>query len=89
EKNAEGGQRCQNRVGKEHIMSAKRLTVQQRKEIFHALVSTQDLGIMSVAQSRQQVTKQYEISEAQLRQIEDEGLEKEWPPLDEAVQQAS
>jgi len=70
-------------------MSAKRLTVQQRKEIFHALVSTQDLGIMSVAQSRQQVTKQYEISEAQLRQIEDEGLEKEWPPLDEAVQQAS
>ncbi len=70
-------------------MSAKRLTVQQRKEIFHTLVSTQDLGIMSVAQSRQQITKQYEISEAQLRQIEEEGLEKEWPPLDEAVQQAS
>ena len=70
-------------------MTVKRLTIQQRKEIFHTLVSTQDLGIMSVAQSRQQITKQYEISEAQLRQIEDEGLEKEWPPLDEAVQQAS
>ncbi len=70
-------------------MTAKRLTIQQRKEIFHTLVSTQDLGIMSVAQSRQQITKQYEITEAQLRQIEDEGLDKEWPPLDEAVQQAS
>jgi len=70
-------------------MTAKRLTIQQRKEIFHTLVSTQDLGIMSVAQSRQQITKQYEITEAQLRQIEDEGLNKEWPPLDEAVQQAS
>ena len=39
-------------------MTAKRLTIQQRKEIFHTLVSTQDLGIMSVAQSRQQITKQ-------------------------------
>jgi hypothetical protein len=68
-------------------VTAKRLTIQQRKEIFHTLVSTQDLGIMSVAQSRQQITKQYEITEAQLRQIEDEGLDKQWPPLNEAVQE--
>jgi len=27
------------------------------------------------------------VSDAQLRQIEDEGLEKEWPPLNEAVQE--
>ena len=67
-------------------MSTKRLTLQQRREIFHALVTTQDLAIMSVAQSRQHVSKQFEISDAQLRQIEDEGLEKEWPPLNEAVQ---
>lgn len=69
-------------------MRAKRLTVQQRKEIFHNLVSTQDQGGVSVAESRQQMTKQYEITDAQLRQIEEEGLEKEWPPLDEAVQRA-
>lgn len=67
-------------------MSAKRLTIQQRREIFHALVSTQDMGIMTVAQSRQHVTKQFDISDAQLRQIEEEGLEKEWPPLNEAIQ---
>jgi DNA-directed RNA polymerase sigma subunit (sigma70/sigma32) len=67
-------------------MRAKRLTLQQRREIFHALVSIQDLGEMSVAQSRQQVSKQFEITDAQLRQIEEEGLEKEWPPLNEAVQ---
>ena len=66
-------------------MRAKRLTLQQRREIFHALVSTQDTGVMTVAQSREHVTKQFEITDAQLTQIVDEGIEKEWPPLDEAV----
>ena len=67
-------------------MRAKRLTVQQRKEIFRTLVTTQDLGLMTVTDSMRHVTEQYQITEAQLRQIQDEGIEKEWPPLDEAVQ---
>jgi hypothetical protein len=67
-------------------MRAKRLTVAQRKEIFRSLVTTQDSGVMTVPQSVQHVSKQFEITEAQLRQIQDEGIEKEWPPLDEAVQ---
>jgi DNA-directed RNA polymerase sigma subunit (sigma70/sigma32) len=67
-------------------MRAKRLTTQQRQEIFHALVSTQDMGLMTVSQSLQHVMKQFDITEAQLRQIEDEGIDKEWPPLNEAVQ---
>jgi hypothetical protein len=72
---------------KETAMRAKRLTVQERKEIFHALVSTQDSGTISVAESRLQVTKKFDVTDSQLRQIEEEGLEKEWPPLDEAVQE--
>ncbi len=67
-------------------MTAKRLTVQQRKEIFEALVKTQDLGVMTVPQSREHVSKQFEITDAQVRQIEEEGLEKEWPPLNQAVE---
>lgn len=67
-------------------MRAKRLTTQQRQEIFHALVSTQDLGLMTVAQSLQHVMKQFDITDTQLRQIEEEGIDKEWPPLNEAVQ---
>jgi hypothetical protein len=70
-------------------MSTKRLTLQQRREIFHALVSTQDLGMMSVAESREHVCKQYALTDAQLRQIEEEGLDKEWPPLNEAVEKVS
>jgi hypothetical protein len=68
-------------------MRAKRLTENQRQEIFRVLVTTQDLGLMTVPESRQHVSKQFEITEAQVRQIEDEGLDKEWPPLNEAMQE--
>jgi hypothetical protein len=71
---------------KETLMRTKRLTTQQRQEIFHALVTTQDLGLMTVAESVQHTIKQFDITEAQLRQIEDEGIDKEWPPLNEAAQ---
>src|SRR5262249_23471229 len=72
-------------VWKEHAMRGKRLTTQQKQEIFQALVSTQDL-VQSVRKSYEVVTEKFEINETQLRQIEDEGIDKEWPPLSEAVQ---
>lgn len=67
-------------------MPAKRLTLQQRQEIFYDLVMTQDV-VQNVPRSKQIVTEKFDITEAQLKQIEDEGLEKEWPPLSEAVQE--
>jgi hypothetical protein len=71
---------------KESAMRTKRLTLQQRREIFHALVTTQDV-VMNVPRSRQIVTERFDITEPQLRQIEEEGLEKEWPPLSDAVEE--
>ena len=38
---------------------------------------------MSVAESRKHVIEQFKITDIQLRQIEEEGLDKEWPPLNE------
>jgi len=67
-------------------MPAKRLNKQQRQEIFLNLVSTQDV-VTNVRQSYQIVTERFGITAAQLKQIEDEGLEKEWPPLSEAVEE--
>lgn len=67
-------------------MSAKRLTIKQRREIFLALVQLQDEKRMSTADSIQYTSEQHAISEEQLREIMEEGIEKEWPPLDEAVQ---
>ena len=71
----------------EDAMRSKRLTVQQKKEIFLALVAAQDTGLITVAQSQEHVAQEFDITEAQLRQIIEEGLEKEWPPLNEAVQE--
>jgi hypothetical protein len=51
-----------------------------RKEIFHALVDAQDQE-MSVAQSRRWIAERYGVSEEQVRQIESEGLDAQWPPL--------
>jgi hypothetical protein len=74
------------RLIKEVDMSAKRLTMQNRQEIFHALVTTQDV-VHNVRKSYQMITEKFEITDKQLREIEDEGLDKEWPPLSEAVQE--
>jgi hypothetical protein len=52
----------------------------RRKEIFLALVEAQDQQ-MSVAESREFVSKRFGISESQIRQIEQEGLDQQWPPL--------
>lgn len=51
-----------------------------RREIFQALVEAQDQR-MSVAQSRQFIAERFGISESQVRQIEQEGLDQQWPPL--------
>ncbi len=64
-------------------MRTKRLTLQQRKEIFAALVTAQD-DRMGVTESKQHVINTFKISDVQLRQIEEEGIEKEWPPLNAA-----
>jgi hypothetical protein len=52
----------------------------RRKEIFFALVEVQDQDV-GVARSRQVVAQRFGVSEQQVRQIEQEGLDQEWPPL--------
>ncbi len=52
----------------------------RRMEIFLALVETQDQDV-GVARSRQMVATRFGVSEDQVRRIEQEGLDHEWPPL--------
>lgn len=63
-------------------MPSKGLTVQQRKSIFHALVSAQDAAAISVPESKKRVAAQFHITKEQLELIEKEGVDKDWPPLD-------
>jgi hypothetical protein len=53
----------------------------RRKEIFLALVDAQDHE-MSPAESRKVVATRFDVSEDQVRQIEREGLDNGWPPLE-------
>jgi hypothetical protein len=61
-------------------MPEKQLSEPQRKEIFLALVEAQDQA-MTVAQSRKAVAERFGLSESQVRIIEGEGLDSDWPPL--------
>lgn len=56
------------------------LTEPQRREIFHSLVEAQDRGL-GVDRSRRQVAAQFGVSVLDVKQIEVEGLDNEWPPL--------
>ena len=53
---------------------------ERRKEIFLALVEAQDQDL-NVALSREVVGRRFGVSEAVVRQIEREGLDRLWPPL--------
>ncbi len=53
---------------------------ERRKEIFMALVDAQDHEL-SVTQSRKMIAKRFSVSEEQVRKIEREGLDQQWPPL--------
>lgn len=52
----------------------------RRKEVFLALVEAQD-GETGVPQSRTLVAQRFGLTEQQVRDIEREGLDREWPPL--------
>lgn len=56
------------------------LSEDRRKEIFLALVNAQDKE-MGVAESRRFVVEHFGISDGQVRQIEREGMDRQWPPL--------
>ena len=58
----------------------KPLSEVQREEGFLALVTAQD-GALGVAQSRKEVAARFGLSDRQVRRVEQEGLDGNWPPL--------
>jgi hypothetical protein len=60
--------------GEEHLPEDR------RREIFLALVDAQDREL-GVVQSRRLIAEKFGVSEGQVRQIEREGLDRQWPPL--------
>ena len=54
----------------------------RRKEIFRALVDAQDHQ-MGVLQSRAIIAKRFDIDTRDLKRIEQEGIDNNWPPLED------
>ena len=52
----------------------------QKQEIFSVLVGIQDKGL-GVDPSRREVASQFGLSVEEVKKIESEGLDKQWPPL--------
>jgi hypothetical protein len=63
------------------INTYAQLTTQERRAIFAALVACQDKG-ENVIGSRMKVARRFKLADPDVRRIEDEGLAREWPPLD-------
>jgi hypothetical protein len=59
---------------------AEPLNDEQKREIFKALVDSQDGG-MTVETSRKKLAETFSLSMDQVVAIEREGLEGQWPPL--------
>lgn len=59
---------------------ADEIPIEQRQVIFRAVVEAQDAGV-SVAASRRDAAKQFSVSEEKIKEIEQEGLANQWPPL--------
>ena len=56
------------------------LTEPRRREVFAALVAAQDAGL-GVKESREAVARQFGVDSETVAEVEDEGLEKAWPPF--------
>ena len=68
-------------------MTIRRLSLPQKREIFQHLVTVQDSKSMSVGDSYRHVGEHFGVSEDQVRTIAEEGLDKNWPPLGDAVEE--
>ena len=59
---------------------SQQIAEDRRKEIFRAIVDAQDQQI-DVAESRKMAVERFGVSESQVRIIEREGMDNNWPPL--------
>ncbi len=64
-------------------MESMTLTDEQRQAVFLFLIEAQDAGA-SVAKSRNDAARQFSITEEQVKNIEREGIDAQWPPLADA-----
>lgn len=66
---------------KDFNLASKQIPESTRKQVFQALVEVEDQG-QTPAEARRQVAARFRITPEQVKSIEEEGIEKTWPPLE-------
>ena len=64
----------------EQLMESQDLPEPRRRELFAALVAAQDEGL-GVKQSRETVAARFGVGPETVAEVEEEGLDKAWPPF--------
>jgi hypothetical protein len=61
-------------------MQSGQLSIEQRMQIFRDVVELQDQDVGAVL-ARQQVARRHGVGEGDVKTIEREGIDQQWPPL--------
>jgi hypothetical protein len=64
------------------VSSCMSMPLSERQLVFQALVRALDSGSMSVPQSRRLIARRYGLTAYEVWEIEEQGPEEDWPPLD-------
>ncbi len=65
------------------VMQFRTIPLAQRQDIFFKLVTLQDARSNGVRESKKIITDQFQIDDATLEKITEEGMDRNWPPLAE------
>ena len=63
------------------VMQFRTIPLAQRQDIFFKLVTLQDAKSKGIRESKKIIIDQFQIDDATLEKITEEGLDRNWPPL--------
>ena len=65
------------------VMQFRTIPLAQRQDIFLKLVTLQDAKSKGIRESKKMIIEQFQIDDATLEKITEEGMDRNWPPLSE------
>lgn len=66
------------------VMQFKTIPLAQRQDIFFKLVTLQDAKSKGIRESKKIIIDQFQIDDATLEKITEEGMDRNWPPLSDS-----
>lgn len=63
------------------VMQFRTIPLAQRQDIFFKLVTLQDAKSKGIRESKKIIIDQFQIDDATLEKITEEGMDRNWPPL--------